>query len=87
VWEAEGCALCHGEAGEGGELAPPLRELTVNWTPETLAAYLADPVVDAEGNPRLATLAEQYEIEMPGIQVSSGSEVTDLVAFLYSRED
>lgn len=87
VWEAEGCAICHGEEGEGGEIAPPLRGLAENWTPEALAAYLADPVVDPGENPRLAAIAEEYEMEMPGVQSSSGSEVTDLVAFLLSRED
>jgi cytochrome c553 len=87
VWEAEGCGLCHGDSGEGGEIAPPLRGLEANWTPEDLAAYLADPVVDPEENPRLAALAEQYEIEMPGVQSSGGSEVEDLVVFLMSRDD
>jgi cytochrome c553 len=87
VWEAEGCAVCHGEEGEGGEIAPPLLDLAANWTPADLAAYLADPVVDPEENPRLASIAEQYEIEMPGVQESSGTEVTDLVAFLLSRGD
>jgi cytochrome c553 len=87
VWEDEGCSLCHGEAGEGGEIAPPLRQLAAHWTPGALAAYLADPVVDPAENPRLAALAEQYEMEMPGVQASTGSEVTDLVTFLMSRQD
>ncbi len=60
IYDYQNCANCHGDAGEGQSLGPPLRDLGRHWTRDALGAFLADPDGHAERDPRLAELEERY---------------------------
>lgn len=70
VWQAQGCAGCHGEPGEIRSTAPPLTDLPAHWDRDTLADYLADPEGVKARTPRLQYLNEQYPVIMPRIDAS-----------------
>lgn len=82
VYLAEDCGACHGQELEGTDMAPALLDVADLWSPDRLAAYLIDPSVDADSNPRLADVTERYELEMPGVQEASEDQVADLITFL-----
>ncbi len=82
VYLAEDCGACHGPQFEGTEFAPALLNVADLWSADNLAAFLIEPMVDADYNPRLAEVADQYELEMPGVQDASEEQVSDLVVFL-----
>ena len=82
VFQTEACGACHGDQGEGTEVAPPLADLVARWRHEALVAYLVDPGAALESDPRLQGLAEAYELEMPGVATASAEEVADLARYL-----
>lgn len=71
VWEAQGCAGCHGEPGTTRATAPPLTDLAAHWDREALAEYLADPEAVKARTPRLQYLNERYPVIMPRIDASA----------------
>jgi cytochrome c553 len=82
VWKAEECGVCHGDDGRGSEIAPTLANVDENWTVEELAAYLLDPEAESAGNHRLAQLAAEYQLEMPGILLATPEQGRDLALFI-----
>lgn len=84
VYEAEACGACHGERGEGTEVAPALVGLSASWQQEDLAAFLLDPGPALESDPRLAEMATRFDLEMPGIASASAEEASDLAEYLLS---
>ena len=60
------CGACHGEAGQGTEFGPPLRDLDRSWDVSSLAAHLADPEARRAEDPRLRALASRFPAPMPG---------------------
>lgn len=61
------CAVCHGENREGKRSAPPITNISENWTADQLVSYLTDPNAMVKSNPRLAYRAEKYAIGMPKV--------------------
>jgi mono/diheme cytochrome c family protein len=61
------CAACHGESREGKRTAPPITDISENWTADQLVSYLTDPNAMVRSNPRLAYKAEKYAIGMPKV--------------------
>jgi len=61
------CAVCHGENREGKRTAPPIKNISENWTVDQLVSYLADPTAMVRSNPGLAYRAEKYSIGMPKV--------------------
>ncbi len=61
-----GCAKCHGNAREGLRSGPALDNLQDRWQEERLVAYFRSPKAMMKAEPRLAYMAEQYPIAMPG---------------------
>lgn len=71
IYELQLCANCHGEAGEGRWLGPPLRALVLHWDAGDLAEFFADPAAWSAGDERLSALAERYPRPMaPYAQLS-----------------
>ncbi|MFT7462280.1 MAG: mono/diheme cytochrome c family protein [Pseudohongiellaceae bacterium] len=56
LYKSQACAKCHGSDGSSAFWlpGPDLRAHLGSWTPDTLAAYLGDPMAVAEGIERLA---------------------------------
>lgn len=67
LFRSQGCVTCHGRAGEGSVMGPPLRGLATNWKREDLARYLADPEAFTAKDPRLAGIASKFAMRMPRI--------------------
>ena len=64
IYALQLCANCHGEAGEGRSLGPPLRDLGQHWSVDRLADFLADPDRWERDDARLARLADEYSGNM-----------------------
>lgn len=58
------CDSCHGRAGEGTFLAPPLRDLRAHWEPELLADYLRNPAPFLASDKRLGAMSQRYTANM-----------------------
>ena len=84
VYQVEACAACHGERGEGTEVAPALTGLAAHWQGDELAAFLIDPAPALGSDPRLAEMAARFVLEMPGVAKASSGDVADLVEYLLS---
>jgi mono/diheme cytochrome c family protein len=61
------CASCHGEAREGQRSGPALTGLSAHWTADELVGYLADPDASIKKISRLARIAGNYAVRMPGM--------------------
>ena len=61
----QGCSACHATRGEGGPMAPPLRNLAQHWNRERLAKHMAEP--DAVSDERLRQLSRQFPSPMKGV--------------------
>jgi len=82
VYLTVGCARCHGSAGEGESLGPPLEELSTKFTPETMTAFLDNPIAFAEKDQRLQKWREEYYTPMPKLQMSDEQRAA-LVVYLF----
>jgi mono/diheme cytochrome c family protein len=84
VFLEQGCAPCHGPAGQGTRTAPSLAGLEQHWTPAALEAFLLDPQASRAASPRLRALDERYLVAMPAVSGVSQAELEALVAYLLS---
>lgn len=75
-----GCASCHGDNLEGKRSAPKLTGIAERWTHEGLVEYLKDPDAVIRSTPRLAYVAEQYPISMPGFGDTADEQTLQAVA-------
>ncbi len=82
IYELQLCANCHGDAGEGGSLGPPLRGLDAHWEQGALARFFADPETFVERERRLADLAERYGRRMASYANLDEAERMRLAAFV-----
>lgn len=64
IYRLQNCANCHGEAGEGKSLGPPLRGLSAHWDRERLARFFADPKPFVAEDARVAELLRKYPAPM-----------------------
>jgi len=65
LYFTNGCSACHNTRGEGGPMAPPLRNLAQHWNRDQLAQHMADP--DAVSDDRLRQLSKQFPSPMKGV--------------------
>ena len=79
------CASCHGSAGKGGWMGPPLEGLNEHWTPETLADYIYDPGPFVEADERLAKLARKFPTQMAPKKTLGKAERLKIANWLLSR--
>ena len=82
LFEAQGCARCHGDHGEGSSLAPVIVGAKTNWSPEALIEYLADPHAYAAKTPRLSEIGKRYMLPMPAYAMLSPAERGKLADFV-----
>lgn len=68
------CASCHGGAGEGSWMGPPLRELAEHWEREALAEFLREPKSFIGEDERLAELMRKFPNPMVGNRVLGKAE-------------
>ena len=66
------CGACHGEARQGTEFGPPLKDLARVWDLSTLTAHLADPERARAGDPRVRALAARFPAPMPAYPEREG---------------
>ena len=64
IYALQLCSNCHGDAGQGNRLGPPLRDLATRWTREELADFFADPDRWEAEDARLGGLADEYSGDM-----------------------
>ncbi len=77
-----GCAKCHGEARQGLRSGPPLANLQDRWRETELVSYLRNPKAVMEQEPRLAYMAEQYPIAMPGFVDTDEATLRELARYI-----
>lgn len=65
IYDAQHCAMCHGENRDGTDMAPPLRALATYWDEDKLVRYLNDPAAFQEAEPSFRETRRQYDMEMP----------------------
>lgn len=75
LYSEKGCANCHGRAGEGTFMGPPLRNLAAHWQREELAKFFLDPSGYAKGQPRLAEMMKAYRMPMTPIVASEADRL------------
>lgn len=81
-----GCPRCHGARGDGTPRAPELRGLGALWTSDDqLVAFLKNPPVETEGDPRLKALANRYSISMVAVRGVRDEDLRVLASWLRSR--
>lgn len=64
IYQQALCASCHGSAGKGGWMGPPLKELGEHWSRETLADFIRDPAKFVDDDQRLSELSRQFPTQM-----------------------
>jgi mono/diheme cytochrome c family protein len=64
LYRQQGCATCHGAAGEGAITGPDIRGAAARWGRDDLAAFLADPEAFVAKDPRLAQQKKKYMMPM-----------------------
>ena len=70
LFRARACYRCHGESRSGTEMGPPLTDLREHWNVETLTAYIDNPALFREEDPRLTQLVARYNGRlMPGFRM------------------
>ncbi len=79
------CASCHGAELEGQRTAPKLVGIAERWSEDDLYSYLRNPRAVMAGNPRLASMAERYPIEMPAYANTDEQVLRDLTAWLLTQ--
>jgi len=84
LFRRELCGSCHGSAGKGTWMGPPLRGLGAHWTREELADFLRDPATRLRSDPRLQELSRRFPNAMKGNQVLGRRERTRLADWLLS---
>ena len=82
VFEANECALCHGDNGEGTNKAPMLRSLTDHWTKAKLVQYLKFPGKYADTDKRLNAQVMQYPTMMPNFNNLNDGDLSKLADYL-----
>jgi len=75
LYAEKGCANCHGRAGEGTFMGPPLRDLAAHWQRDELAKFFLDPSGYAKGQPRLAEMMKAYRMPMTPIAASEADRL------------
>ena len=85
LYAAWNCGACHGEAGQGTEFGPPLRDLARVWDLPTLTAHLADPERARVADPRVRALATRFPAPMPAYPEKEGDR-RELAAWLLARK-
>lgn len=85
VFQRELCGSCHGSAGKGTWLGPPLRELTQHWEREALAEFIRDPGARLAQDERLAKLSQEFQSPMVGRAALSKAERLLLADWLLGR--
>ena len=84
LFRRELCGSCHGSAGKGTWMGPPLRGLGAHWTREELADFLRDPAAKVRTDPRLEELSRRFPNAMKANQVLGKQERTRLADWLLS---
>lgn len=85
LFDAQGCATCHGSDYKGTQLGPPLARLKKTWKRQELLQYLKNPEQYAEKNPRLKKLASNYSMmKMPGFDFLKPTELQAIMDFLFT---
>jgi len=64
LYQVQGCATCHGSAGEGALTGPPIAGSSSRWKRDDLAAFLAEPESFVARDPRLAQQKKKYMMPM-----------------------
>lgn len=82
LYASQGCAACHGQAGEGTMLGPPLSGLADHWSRETLIEHLSDPAGVKAKNPRLVELGRRYSMAMPAVSGLDEEQLGSLADWL-----
>ncbi len=85
LFRRELCASCHGGAGEGSWMGPPLSGLAEHWERESLAEFLRDPKPFVAEDQRLAELLGKYPNPMVGNRVLGKAERLQLADWLLVR--
>jgi mono/diheme cytochrome c family protein len=67
LYFTQGCSACHMSHGEGGPMAPPLRNLAQHWNREQLAHHMAEPDAMLKTDERLRQLSRQFPSPMKGV--------------------
>ena len=70
LFRRQGCTQCHGTAGSGGSLGPPLLDVERHWTREELARYFADPRPFFDRKPHLGEISKRYASRMPAFSTA-----------------
>jgi len=85
LFRRELCASCHGGAGEGSWMGPPLRGLSEHWERDALAEFLRDPKPFVSEDERLAELLRQFPNPMVGNRVLGKAERLQVADWLLTR--
>ena len=84
LYQVQGCATCHGSAGEGALTGPPLAGSSARWKREDLAAFLADPESFVARDPRLAQQKKKFMMPMQAFAHLSKEERLELADHVLS---
>lgn len=87
IYEDQSCGVCHGEAGEGGDIGPALRNMTPYWDAERLSAYLRNPDGFRKANPDFEERRDRAfdEMEMPAYDLLSDEDSRALTRWLLTQ--
>ncbi len=86
LFAVHGCVTCHGSAGEGRSLGPPLTDLKARWEREALAAFLLDPPSAIAADPRLRELSQGFPTRMLSYRNMTEAERLRIADFLLASE-
>ncbi len=75
---ARQCTMCHGNVGQGTNLAPALAGKAPFWTRAQLVTYLADPQKYIAGDERLREQARHHSLPMPKFDMLKPAELERL---------
>jgi hypothetical protein len=87
LYQLHNCGTCHGAAGEGRSLGPPLTGLRAHWKREDLAAFLLDPPSAIAADPRLQAISRSFPSRMLSYRNTTEDERLRLADFLLGLAD
>ncbi|MFN0006934.1 MAG: c-type cytochrome [Planctomycetota bacterium] len=82
VYDAQGCALCHGSDAAGTSLGPTLHGKASLWTREKIVEYLKAPIAYAEQDPRLREQKKKYSLPMRAFDKVPEAELAAVADFV-----
>ncbi len=85
LFRRELCGSCHGSAGKGSWMGPPLRGLSEHWDRDSLQEFLRDPAGRLATDERLSKLSREFPNPMAANRVLGKAERLQLADWLLQR--